>query len=241
MNNTYVIGDVHGNLKTLKKLIEKIPQNSNIYFVGDLIDRGKNSKKVVEYIRKNNFKCVLGNHEELMYLYGEEIIEKLLKKNKIIPFFDVWLRNGGIETLISYNLIDKKQNIIEKDFQKNYDIFKNDIQWMKSLPIYIELKFNKNNKPIVISHASIGTIWKYQYIDKYKNYFRSMVNWNRQNPLETSPIFNIFGHTPTKENIIKNKNYINLDTGIYKKKDGYGKLSCYCIETEEVFYQNNID
>ena len=64
---TYIIGDVHGNFQTLKALISKLPKNSEIIFVGDLVDRGLNSKEVIEFIRINNYKCVLGNHEKLMF------------------------------------------------------------------------------------------------------------------------------------------------------------------------------
>ncbi|MFW6120901.1 MAG: metallophosphoesterase, partial [Petrotogales bacterium] len=38
----YVIGDIHGCLRSLKKLLKKIPakKNDELIFVGDYIDRG---------------------------------------------------------------------------------------------------------------------------------------------------------------------------------------------------------
>lgn len=79
-----VIGDVHGCFDTLMALLNQLPHN-NICFVGDLIDRGPKSKEVIEFVMKNNFPCVMGNHEEMM----------LIDVN-------LWLKNGGRETLKSF-------------------------------------------------------------------------------------------------------------------------------------------
>lgn len=61
-----IIGDVHGGFDTLRKLVDKLPQDENICFVGDLIDRGPKSVEVVDFVIDNGFDCVLGNHEDLM-------------------------------------------------------------------------------------------------------------------------------------------------------------------------------
>lgn len=51
-------------------------------------------------------------------------------------------------------------------------------------------------------------------------------------------IFNIFGHTPIK-NVNTSKHFINIDTGYYiKNETGYGRLSAYCIEKNEVISEN---
>ena len=51
---TYVIGDVHGEYKTLLALIAKLPKNAQLIFVGDLIDRGEYSADIIHFVRKNN-------------------------------------------------------------------------------------------------------------------------------------------------------------------------------------------
>jgi serine/threonine protein phosphatase 1 len=82
-----VIGDVHGCLKTLEALVAKLPLNkAKICFVGDLIDRGDDCSGVVDLVRKNNFDCVMGNHEDLSvdaYLYTRKYGTS------------DWIRNGG--------------------------------------------------------------------------------------------------------------------------------------------------
>ena len=53
MKNRWVIPDVHGNLITLKYLIENriaLSKSDELYFLGDYIDRGPDSKGVIDFI-----------------------------------------------------------------------------------------------------------------------------------------------------------------------------------------------
>ncbi len=234
--NIYVIGDIHGEFDTLLKLIKKIPKNSKLIFVGDLIDRGHKSKEVIKLIRENKYECVLGNHEELMIHYGKLLIDSFPN----IPYiknFHNWINKGGRNTLLSYSLIkidkfDGKIYCIED--KKKLKQFIDDIKWLETLPLYIEIKDIKiNNKPIVISHASIADEWYLLNDKKNKEIFKEKILWNRKEPKNDAEIFNIFGHTVVKEVDI-NKHYIDVDTGCHYKDKGYGRLSAYCIQTKEV-------
>jgi len=52
-SKTFIIGDIHGCLDMLKRLVEKIkwdPAKDKLIFVGDYIDRGPDPKGVVDYI-----------------------------------------------------------------------------------------------------------------------------------------------------------------------------------------------
>ena len=75
----YAIGDVHGRLDLLDRLLAKVEadgdargdQDTLLIFVGDLIDRGPSSAQVVERVRtyrRPGVKTVflLGNHEEVL-------------------------------------------------------------------------------------------------------------------------------------------------------------------------------
>jgi len=49
----FVVGDIHGCLDMLKRLMDKIdwqPENDGLIFLGDYVDRGKDPKGVVDYI-----------------------------------------------------------------------------------------------------------------------------------------------------------------------------------------------
>lgn len=104
-----VIGDVHGEYKTLLKLLDVLPQTKEICFVGDLIDRGPQSKEVIELARKNSWQSVIGNHEDLA----------------TDPFNSgTWIYNGGWSTIKSYGEIS---NFIDSE----------DYEWIENLPLTV--------------------------------------------------------------------------------------------------------
>jgi serine/threonine protein phosphatase 1 len=103
----YAIGDVHGCLDELDRLLAQIdtddagrePATTSLVFLGDLVDRGPASAKVVERVRKlvasrANIRCLLGNHEEV-FLDALDGDEKALR---------LFCRIGGRETALSYGI-----------------------------------------------------------------------------------------------------------------------------------------
>lgn len=103
----YVVGDIHGRLDLLDRLIESIhaeierdrPQKVVLVFVGDLIDRGPDSAGVVERLRKYRHPGVrlvvlLGNHEEVLL--------RILEGDSSLV--ESWLEFGGAECLQSYGV-----------------------------------------------------------------------------------------------------------------------------------------
>ncbi|NEW59814.1 hypothetical protein GSY74_00840 [Sulfurovum sp. bin170] len=231
MQKHYIIGDIHGEYQKLLALIAKLPKNAKLIFVGDLIDRGLESREIVEYIRENNHQVVRGNHEQFMIEDGQKLIENLLADIEV-AMNNVWIFAGGIETLISYGLLEKQEDVYQ--FVKSIegiDALQSDIEWMKSLPLYIKMPNPHNlNLPIVISHASIGDFWDLEETN-YKH-FEFYIMTNRRRPSADAPIFNIYGHTNVNSVVI-GKNFVNLDTGCGRGDDG--KLSAYCVETKEDF------
>lgn len=106
-HRAYAIGDVHGRLDLLDRLLGAIetdlcgkpPLETMLVFLGDLIDRGPNSSGVVERLRTYRMDgvrtCFLaGNHEEVLLriLEGEH------------GLLASWLTFGGAECLMSYGL-----------------------------------------------------------------------------------------------------------------------------------------
>ena len=234
----YIVGDVHGEYKALLNLLAKVPTDSQLIFVGDLIDRGSQSAHVVKLIRTHNMLCVRGNHEEMMIEHGSSFI-RAIEENQPIEEENMWLKHGGIETLLSYGLISLKgKRLIPHPFIKEFIFqFKDDIEWMKSLPIYLELDaVHSSGRKVVVSHSSIAPVWHMRHDIKQRENFISTALWSRAIPLDKEPIFNIFGHTPQKYNVSEKKHYVNVDTGCYiKEKTGYGLLSSYCVESGEVY------
>ncbi len=62
---TIIIGDVHGCLRELERLLERLEPGTDdeIIFLGDLINKGPDSAGVVRCVRKMGARSLLGNHE----------------------------------------------------------------------------------------------------------------------------------------------------------------------------------
>jgi len=232
----FVIGDVHGNYQALMKLIAKLPVDAKLVFVGDLVDRGPQSKEVVAFVKENNHLCVKGNHEALMESYGMTFASFVVR-NEPIKTHNSWYSNGGIATLKSYGLITLHEGkpVLTPDVQEKLPTFKEHLKWVSQLPLYIELDTSHvSKKPVVVSHAPVATVWNLRYSDAMYQTFLDMALWNRREPDENAPIFNIFGHTVTPYGPDVKPHYVNVDTGCYMARSGYGMLSAYCVESGEV-------
>lgn len=107
----YAIGDVHGRIDLLEPLIEKILVDAlshqddgddtpaEVIVVGDVVDRGPHSREALEFLTAIQAWpeitpiFLLGNHEQMLL----EFLEDPLANKR-------WLRYGGYETLLSYEL-----------------------------------------------------------------------------------------------------------------------------------------
>lgn len=232
----YVIGDVHGHYSTLKALVEKLPGSAGLIFVGDLVDRGPQSADVIRFVRQNGHRCVMGNHEALMVSYGSEFISAY-SRGRPLSQNNLWYTNGGIHTLLSYGVAVVKYGRLEKAAGSGRELerLEDDLRWMQTLPYYIELDIEHvSGKPAVVSHAPLSSVWQLRHAGALFDTFSRTATTNRQNPDEEAEIFNIFGHTPVKGGADVQPHYVNIDTGCYREKAGYHRLSAYCVETGEV-------
>jgi len=124
----YAVGDIHGRLDLLTSLMRQVTDHAArigaehpvgrkvIVCVGDYVDRGPDSKGVIDFLLDLpqaqaladsaqalpgsaqaagfTLKCLIGNHERMMldFLVEPETVGQM------------WLRNGGLETLQSYGV-----------------------------------------------------------------------------------------------------------------------------------------
>jgi len=99
---TLVVGDIHGKLSLLNRLLVEMryePEVDRLVLIGDLVDRGEDSRGVVERaialkeVAPEKVTVLRGNHEQMM-------IEWIGDPEG--PGAELWYFNGGIETLRSY-------------------------------------------------------------------------------------------------------------------------------------------
>lgn len=117
LHPVYVIGDVHGQLKKLVKLLRDAQLvedhlswragNAILWFIGDLVDRGPDSIAVIDLVMRlqaeaalaqGQVACLLGNHELLLlaaYRFGRRSTG--LGSN----FISKWKQNGGVRKDLS--------------------------------------------------------------------------------------------------------------------------------------------
>lgn len=119
---TYIIPDIHGCIKTLRRLIDcklGVTINDKLYFLGDYIDRGPDSAGVVDYLinlKESGFNVnfLLGNHEQML-------LDSFDSKANL----NIWLQNSGLVTLKSYGIKTlSKHNILNSIPSKHFDFYK---------------------------------------------------------------------------------------------------------------------
>ncbi len=186
MEQSFIIGDVHGCYAKLEQLLTYWnPDVERLIFLGDLIDRGENSRGVVQLASKlqDQYGATIigGNHEEVF-------LDWLDEPQRHTSFYYMI---GGEETLTSFYNKEIVQSLSPTNLaEKMKHDFPKEIEFLRSLPDYIE----KENHLFV--HAGVNldlTNWKYSG----KQYFRSIREPFHDGINHTGKTI-IFGHTPTR-------------------------------------------
>lgn len=104
----YAVGDIHGRADLLERMVNMLETRAAsetrdggmpiVVFLGDYVDRGPESKRVLDILvklRPQGYErhYLKGNHEQSMLAFMDAPLA-----NK------VWLRQGGVETLLSYGV-----------------------------------------------------------------------------------------------------------------------------------------
>jgi diadenosine tetraphosphatase ApaH/serine/threonine PP2A family protein phosphatase len=187
----FIVGDIHGCLDMLKRLMDQIewrPDIDRLVFLGDYIDRGDDPKGVVDFILEllkssTLIECLIGNHEAMFLDY-------LARRDR-----GLFLINGGWTTVASYHM--------------DGDIRDNDLLSPEHRAFYGSLKMVVELEDHYIVHAGFRPGVE---IGKQS---RTDMLWIRDPFIHSDFDFGkrvIFGHTPFQEPLVM-KNKIGLDTG----------------------------
>lgn len=216
----YAIGDIHGRLDLLERVIdaikrdaEKYGDNCLIVTLGDYIDRGMNSRGVLDLLMRNPFPgpyvALKGNHEALLeeFLVDPDVIEQ-------------WRRLGGLETLYSYGVPVSKL-LAGEAYQDAADRLRaalpqEHVKFLKSL------KMSFSNDKYFLCHAGVRPGVPLQQQSHHDLLW--ICEEFLSSPVDFGKII-VHGHTPVKEPDVR-PNRINIDTGAFAT----GKLTCVALE-----------
>ena len=235
------ISDIHGCSKTFRALVEEqvvLEQDDELYLLGDYIDRGPDSKGVLDYIMElqeagYSVNCLRGNHEEML----------LAAANKTGDV-EIWLFNGGKETLDSFGTNDIA-GIDEKYYR-----------FLRNLAYYFEVD------DYILVHAGLNFVGKQRdenednFLWKLHNPLRDLhsmmwirywykdIDWKWLNGRKI-----IHGHTPVTNDdiwdmydLFPQDQVLDIDNGCFAKSSpGLGQLCAFDMARVELYFQDNID
>lgn len=189
----YVVGDIHGMFCSLYNTLKKLDfdfQNDRLFSVGDLCDRGPDSSKILQLLAQPWFHPVMGNHEQILFLY----------ETKQVNESD--MRNVGASWWLTMEEKEKKE--ILKKYQ--------------ALPIAIQVQ--TATKKIGIIHAECPfadwNLLEQGLLSFNSSKFINTALWSTRSPENTHTIKNIdaviVGHMTQDEYIIRGNTHL-IDTG----------------------------
>jgi serine/threonine protein phosphatase 1 len=210
----FVVGDIHGCIRTFTYLIERIlrlERGDTLFLIGDVIDRGPASREVLDYIinlsSEITVRPTLGNHEYLM-----------LKALENDYNFGMWTLNGSAQTLLSFGIDRSKVN----DWNSVSLIPSAYIDLLKSWPLYEE------TEDFLFIHAGLDEFSKDPLEDI------DTLLWTRNENASDLILKGrklIHGHTPAPLSSILRRfkdpeaQVFNIDGGcVYKMRPGLGYL-----------------
>ena len=227
---TIVIGDIHGGLRALRQLLERISPAADdcFIFLGDYVDGWSQSKGVINFLIgfEKQYACIfiVGNHD----VWCEEWLSGQ-KPDRI------WLANGGKGTIESYSESTEEEKQIHLEFFKRMQNFHIDSRNR----LFIHAGFSSTEGPQkdrdITSFWTDRSLWDMATkMDRLKALDQTWLS-------DRLRLFNqiFIGHTPTLrydvETPMQCSNITNLDTGA-----GFnGKLSGMDINTQ-AYWQSDV-
>lgn len=211
LGKDYVVGDIHGEFRKLKRLLKKIKfdfTNDRLFSVGDLCDRGRHSKDILKWIDYSWFIPVRGNHEVMILNH----IDGYLDNQYMIDLEAHWIFSLNIE---------KKKKV--------YRYFNN-------LPIAIEICNENRSVGIVHAMCPVGS-WNYfkeLLLGPNYKHIEKKAMWSflpRDIIVPVSDIDIIFVGHNTVPDVTQSHNTYLLDTGSGYRK---GRLTIFDMVEMEI-------
>ena len=228
---TFVIGDIHGGLKALLQVLNKleVKEEDTLIFVGDYVDGWSEAAQVIQFLIElsEKVKCIFikGNHDVWC--------ENWLKTAIVEP---LWYLHGGKETIDSYDIFSKEDKKEHLSFFENMPLYHLDAENRLFLHAGFTSVHGVEKEIFTENFYFDRTLWELalamnKNMDKDAIYFPKRLQ-------HYSEIY--IGHTPTTnfgETTPMNAfNVWNIDTGAAFK----GKITGINIDTKRYFQSDNL-
>ena len=231
MGRTFAIGDLHGGLKGLIQLLERIDLTTEdtLIFLGDYVDGWSDSANTVTYLislaRQNSCVFLRGNHDDLL--------QKWLEKNELNQ---KWLEHGGQSSIDAYRRLNQEE--IEQHIQFFREMFNYHIDAENRL--YVHAGFTNVNGPDFEYHDT-GFYWDRTLWEMVLALNEDLKEDDLFYPKRLTHFKEIYiGHTPvTRINEIEpvnRANVWNVDTGAAFK----GKISAIEVKTKKIYQSDPV-
>ncbi|KAF9197765.1 hypothetical protein BGZ49_001660 [Haplosporangium sp. Z 27] len=242
-SRTIIIGDVHGSLEGLERLLTHLNFNTdvdNLILAGDMVSKGPDSLQVIDKVRSINAKCVRGNHDDHVIRWKGYLDSLTPSQRKSLNLDD--------DSSIPSDLVGSSEpyHIAKSLSVEQY-------QYLLSCPLMLSLpsEMSVHKLPIYVMHAGINPETKLDdqqpwVLVNIRNVLKSGVpsrkkgkghgwakefnKWQSKRTSKGDPGFMIvYGHDAGRSLNVK-KWSVGVDTGCV-----YGReLTGYIVETAEI-------
>ena len=247
---TYVMSDIHGQPEAFDNMLEKIEfkKDDILYLLGDYVDWGPGNmaviKRIIHLQQSHNIICLIGNHDKLFLevIASVENIddkEKMMEEAKLSRRYNLFMRNGGENTLREYMDLEPRERDVIRSWLENLDYYIDDLEvegrkyyLCHSVPLVGDVDLEDMLWDRVINKYSL-TIFQKKYPDTTLISGHTIVNY-----------FDSFNEDKTELRIYKFEEIpcINIDCGgkvfgkTVEEGYGYGVLACIRLEDMKEFY-----
>lgn len=231
MSRKIVIGDIHGGLKALIQLLERIDitPSDKLIFLGDYVDGWSDSANTVSYLielaKQNTCIFIRGNHDDLT--------ENWLKTGDLN---EQWLQHGGQSSIDAY------RNFSSEEIEEHLNFYSQMLNYYidPENKLFVHAGFTDLSGPVREYHPKKlfwdRTLWE-MTLALDKNLSKDSVYYPKR-LLLFNEIY--IGHTPVtrigKEQPVNIANVWNLDTGAAFK----GKISAIEMATKEIWQSDPV-
>jgi serine/threonine protein phosphatase 1 len=209
---TFVIGDVHGCVRELNRLLDVIApgEADTVCFLGDYIDRGPSSKDVIDRLlrlRQEGPRCVFlrGNHEDMF----------LAHLGYAGRYGEAFLWNGGDATLASYGLGGLRGSVAAQRLPYLHREFLLGLELTARFGTFLCVHAGIRPTRDLADQAEEDLLWIREEFTLAEHPY---------------PVTVLYGHTPQRDVRLHLPYKVGLDTGLV-----YGnRLSCLELVSKEI-------